>query len=54
MDLLISRLHPLIVAMADGFPTDPFIAKLDRSKLQWIVGTSEQILNSFQRPRHYE
>lgn len=47
MELLISRVNPLLAAIQDGFPTDPFLANIDRSKLEWIVRTSEHILDSF-------
>jgi len=54
MQLLIDRLKPLIAGIQDGFPTDPFLASLERGKLEWIVRTSEHILESFGAPRHYE
>lgn len=54
MQLLINRMHPLIDGIQDGFPTDPFLANLERGKLEWIVRTSERILESFGGLRHYE
>ncbi|KAJ4144397.1 hypothetical protein LMH87_003281 [Akanthomyces muscarius] len=54
MQLLVNRLHPLITSIQDGFPTDPFLMNLEGGKLDWIVRTSEQILNSFEGQRHYE
>ncbi|KAL7926362.1 hypothetical protein ACQKWADRAFT_280101 [Trichoderma austrokoningii] len=47
MQLLITRVQPLINGIQDGFPTDPFLANLDTNKLQWIISTSEHILNNF-------
>ena len=54
IQLLINRLHPLIANIQDGYPTDPFLVNLERAKLDWIMRTSERILNSFEGPRHYE
>jgi hypothetical protein len=54
MQLLINRLKPLIASIHDDFPTDPFLATLERNKLQWIVETSGHILESFGPVRHYE
>ncbi|RFU82097.1 hypothetical protein TARUN_99 [Trichoderma arundinaceum] len=47
MQLLINRVQPLIAGIQDGFPTDPFLANLERGKLEWIVRTSEHILANF-------
>lgn len=47
MQLLIGRVHPLIAGIQDGFPTDPFLVNVDKNKLEWIVRTSEQVLESF-------
>ncbi|KAM0263767.1 hypothetical protein ACHAQJ_001083 [Trichoderma viride] len=47
MQLLINRVQPLIAGIQDGFPTDPFLANLDRGKLEWIVQTSNHILANF-------
>ncbi|KOS23301.1 hypothetical protein ESCO_003400 [Escovopsis weberi] len=49
MQLLINRIKPLIINMQDGFPTDPFLANVDRGKLEWIVVTSQHILDTFTR-----
>ncbi|KAJ6788626.1 hypothetical protein PWT90_08446 [Aphanocladium album] len=54
MQLLVNRIHPLIASISNGFPTDPFLVNLERGKLDWIVQTSEHILNTFDSPRHYE
>ncbi|KAM3473979.1 hypothetical protein MY5147_004507 [Beauveria neobassiana] len=54
MQLLVNHIHPLIANISDGFPTDPFLMTLDRGKLDWIIRTSEHILNSYEGPRHYE
>ncbi|EHK16153.1 uncharacterized protein TRIVIDRAFT_10232, partial [Trichoderma virens Gv29-8] len=47
MQLLINRVQPLIAGIQDGFPTDPFLANLERGKLEWIVRASEHILSTF-------
>jgi hypothetical protein len=46
MQMLIGRIHPLINSIQDGYPTDPFLANLHGGKLEWIVRTSEHILES--------
>ncbi|CAM1510585.1 Fc.00g009200.m01.CDS01 [Cosmosporella sp. VM-42] len=53
MQLLISRVQPLIAGIQDGFPTDPFLVNLEKAKLEWIVRTSGQVLDSF-GGRRYE
>lgn len=47
MQLLISRVQPLVAGIHDGFPTDPFLANVDKAKLEWIIRTSGQVLDSF-------
>lgn len=54
IDLLINRVRPLIDGIQDGYPTDPFLANIDRGKLEWIVRTSAEILDSFGGYTHYE
>jgi len=54
MQLLIGRIQPLIGGIQDGFPTDPFLANLERAKLEWIIRTSEHVLDTFGAPRRYE
>ncbi|KAM0548149.1 hypothetical protein ACHAPJ_010070 [Fusarium lateritium] len=54
MQLLIGRIQPLIGSIQDGFPTDPFLANLERAKLEWIIRTSETVLDTFGAPRRYE
>ncbi|KAJ4137043.1 hypothetical protein NW765_012304 [Fusarium oxysporum] len=54
MQLLIGRIQPLIGGIQDGFPTDPFLANLERPKLEWIIRTSEHVLDTFGAPRRYE
>ena len=54
MQLLINRIKPLIASIQDGFPTDPFLMKLERAKLEWIIRSSEHILESFGGSRLYE
>ncbi|KAF4983980.1 hypothetical protein FZEAL_734 [Fusarium zealandicum] len=54
MQLLIGRIQPLVGGIQDGFPTDPFLANLERAKLEWIVRTSEHVLDTFGAPRRYE
>ncbi|KAH7133139.1 hypothetical protein B0J13DRAFT_94142 [Dactylonectria estremocensis] len=53
MQLLIGRIQPLIAGIQDGFPTDPFLVNVEKIKLEWVVRTSEQVLDSFS-PRRYE
>ncbi|KAF7548664.1 hypothetical protein G7Z17_g6898 [Cylindrodendrum hubeiense] len=53
MQLLIGRIQPLIAGIQDGFPTDPFLVNVEKAKLEWVVRTSEQVLESF-GPRRYE
>lgn len=54
MQLLVTKLKPLLESMSDGYPTDPFLANLERGKVEWIVRTSEHILDSFAGIAHYE
>ena len=54
MQLLIGRIQPLIGGIQDGFPTDPFLANLERAKLDWVIRTSEHVLDTFGAPRRYE
>ncbi|KAF7563327.1 hypothetical protein G7046_g784 [Stylonectria norvegica] len=54
MQLLISRVQPLLAGIQDGFPTDPFLVNLEKGKLEWIVRTSEQVLESFGGLRRYD
>jgi len=54
MQLLINRLKPLVDSIHDEFPTDPFLASLERHKLETIIVTSEGILEHFGGYRHYE
>lgn len=54
MSMLIGRIRVLMDGMQDGFPTDPFLAKVDRSKLEWIVQMADNILTSFGVMAHYE
>ncbi|KAH7153297.1 hypothetical protein EDB81DRAFT_647610 [Dactylonectria macrodidyma] len=53
MQLLIGRIQPLIAGIQDGFPTDPFLVNVEKMKLEWVVRTSEHVLESFS-PRRYE
>ncbi|KAL6411449.1 hypothetical protein AUP68_05160 [Ilyonectria robusta] len=53
MQLLIGRVQPLIGGIQDGFPTDPFLVNVEKAKLEWVVRTSEHILETFS-PRRYE
>lgn len=54
MQLLISRITTLLASMQDAFPTDPFLSSLEKAKLEWIVRTSEHILDTVGGPRPYE
>lgn len=47
LHLLISRVKPILSSMQDGYPTDPFVAKVDKHKLEWIVITSGRLLETF-------
>lgn len=53
MQLLIGRVQPLIAGIQDGFPTDPFLVNVEKAKLEWVVRTSEHVLETF-GPRRYE
>ncbi|KAK0388170.1 hypothetical protein NLU13_4415 [Sarocladium strictum] len=44
MQMLISRVRPLLAGIADGYPKDPFLMSLEPNKLDWIVRTADQIL----------
>ncbi|KAL2205988.1 hypothetical protein CC79DRAFT_1342707 [Sarocladium strictum] len=44
MQMLISRVRPLLASIADGYPKDPFLMGLEPNKLEWIVRTADQIL----------
>ncbi|KPM43420.1 hypothetical protein AK830_g3144 [Neonectria ditissima] len=52
MQLLIGRVQPLIGGIQDGFPTDPFLANVEKGKLEWIVRTSEHVLESSGQRRY--
>ncbi|CAH0002424.1 unnamed protein product [Clonostachys byssicola] len=54
LQLLVNKVRPFIEGIQDGYPTDPFLANLERSKLEWIVRTSEHIAQSFSGIRHYD
>ena len=54
MQLLVTRLRPLLDSISDGYPTDPFLANLELGKVEWIVRTSERILESFSGIPQYE
>lgn len=44
MQMLVSRVKPLLASIADGYPKDPFLMGLEPNKLDWIVRTAEHIL----------
>ena len=48
LQLLNSRLQPLLNHLRNEFPTDPFLLALDRSKMEWIIQSSQHILQSLQ------
>ena len=54
MQLLIARLQPLLGGFNDGYPLDPFLANVDKGKLEWVVQSSEHILESFHSLPRYE
>ncbi|UNI24705.1 hypothetical protein JDV02_010432 [Purpureocillium takamizusanense] len=53
MNLLVGRLQPLLSAYNSGYPLDPFLAGVDKGKIEWIVGASEHI-ESFNSHRRYD
>lgn len=54
MKLLVNRLTPLLASYRDGFPLDPFLAKVDKGKIEWIVRSSEHMLESFGGAHRYD
>lgn len=54
MKLLVSRLTPLLASYRDGYPLDPFLAKVDKGKMEWIVRSSEHMLESFSGAHRYD
>lgn len=54
MQLLISRVNPLIAGYDSGYPVDPWLANVDRGKMEWIVRSSELMLQSFGGSQSYE
>ncbi|POR33918.1 Uncharacterized protein TPAR_05876 [Tolypocladium paradoxum] len=54
MQLLVARLKPLVAGYNDGYPLDPFLSNVDKGKIEWIVRSSEHILESFGGPRRYD
>ncbi|KAH8179031.1 WD40 repeat-like-containing domain [Sarocladium implicatum] len=44
MQMLISRVKPLMASIADGYPKDPFLMGVDHGKLDWIVRSAENVL----------
>jgi hypothetical protein len=52
MDMLITRLRPVLLSMSGEYPTDPFLAPIERRKLEWVVQAAEHILDTFEG-RHY-
>ncbi|RDA92008.1 hypothetical protein CP533_6037 [Ophiocordyceps camponoti-saundersi (nom. inval.)] len=53
LQLLITRLNPMIASYSDGFPLDPFLANVDKGKMEWVVRSSENVLASFRAPHAY-
>ncbi len=51
MQLLVARLQPFLDAYNSGYPLDPFLAGVDKGKIEWIVGASDHIqsVNSHHR-----
>ncbi|XP_044723784.1 WD40 repeat-like-containing domain [Hirsutella rhossiliensis] len=54
MKLLVNRLTPLLASYRDGYPLDPFLAKVDKGKIEWIVRSSEHMLESFGGAHRYD
>ncbi|RCI16132.1 hypothetical protein L249_3086 [Ophiocordyceps polyrhachis-furcata BCC 54312] len=53
LQLLVARLTPMITSYTDGFPLDPFLANVDKGKMEWVVRSSENVLASFRGPHGY-
>ncbi|RDA83595.1 hypothetical protein CP532_2857 [Ophiocordyceps camponoti-leonardi (nom. inval.)] len=53
LQLLVARLSPMIASYTDGFPLDPFLANVDKGKMEWVVRSSENVLASFRGPHAY-
>lgn len=54
MKLLVKRLAPLLASYRNGYPLDPFLAKVDKGKMEWIVRSSEHMLESFGGAHRYD
>lgn len=54
MQLLVTRMQALSSGIQPGYPIDPFLANVDKNKLDWIVRTSDNILHKFAAMGHYE
>ncbi|KAF4589894.1 WD40 repeat-like-containing domain [Ophiocordyceps camponoti-floridani] len=53
LQLLITRLKPMIASYTDGFPSNPFLANVEKGKMEWVVRSSEHILASFRGAHSY-
>ncbi|OAQ79683.1 WD40 repeat-like-containing domain [Purpureocillium lilacinum] len=53
MQLLVARLQPFLDAYNSGYPLDPFLAGVDKGKIEWIVGASDHI-QSFNSHHRYD
>jgi hypothetical protein len=54
MQLLVTRMQALSSGIQPGYPIDPFLANVDKNKLDWIVRTSDNILHKFAAMGHYD
>ncbi|KAG5937108.1 hypothetical protein E4U53_000075 [Claviceps sorghi] len=54
MQLLISRLRPLITGYDSGYPVDPWLASVERGKMEWVMRSSEHILQTSEGSQGYE
>ncbi|PFH62134.1 hypothetical protein XA68_14973 [Ophiocordyceps unilateralis] len=53
LQLVVARVNPMIASYTDGFPLDPFLANVDKGKMEWVVRSAEHILASFRGPHGY-
>ncbi|KAG5980686.1 hypothetical protein E4U55_003768 [Claviceps digitariae] len=54
MQLLISRLRPLLAGYDSSYPVDPWLASVERGKMEWVMRSSEHILQSSESSQGYE
>jgi len=54
MQLLISRLRPLLAGYDSSYPVDPWLASVERGKMEWVMRSSEHILQTSEGSQGYE